>query len=101
MGAVGGGTLCVSKVPHTPNREGPAIRDGLWGPPFLCAGALFVCAVAGGVFGLWLMVSWDSYVLLLNGGCAGWCALVAALERSPLGVVVGVVGGGYRQRPYT
>lgn len=68
---IGGGALSVSKVPHTPKREGPAIRNGLWGPPFLCAGGLFVCAVAGGVFGLWLIVSWDRYVLLLNRGGVG------------------------------
>ena len=45
MGEVGGGALCVSKVLHAPKRESPAIRDGLWGPPFLCAGGLLVSSV--------------------------------------------------------
>lgn len=44
---IGGCALSVSKVPHTPKREGPMIRDGLWGPPlFLCAGGWCCGSVA-------------------------------------------------------
>lgn len=60
---IGGGALSVSKVPHTPKREGPAIRNGLWGP------SLFLCAV-------WLLVSLDSYVPLVNGCGVGAMTLL-------------------------
>ena len=62
--------------------------------PFFCAGVLIVCAVAGGVFGLWLLAGLDRYVLLINGGggvLGGvlWSLLLSALPERWGGVVTG------------
>lgn len=61
------------------------IRDGLWGPPFLCAGG-------------WFMVGFDSYVPLVNGGGVGgwlWPVGHSPPPTPPPPGAPGVRGGGW------